>query len=106
MTDERNGFIALSVYDRAPHGGNGDSWITQQDAVFASLLLWADTNHDGVSRPGELHSLLSLGVYAIALKYKLSGRRDRHGNVLRFRSKILVSGDSRAQRYAYDVVFR
>ena len=47
-----NGFAALAQYD-----DNGDGWIDAQDAIWPSLLLWIDANHNGISEPGELHTL-------------------------------------------------
>ena len=48
-------------------------------AVFASLLLWQDANHNGVSEPGELHKLGALDVARLHLDYKVSKRVDEHG---------------------------
>jgi hypothetical protein len=95
-----NGFVALSMYDTAIHGGNGDGVIDGRDAVFSQLRLWRDANHDGRSGPGELYALSELKVESISLDYKESGRRDRHGNRFRYRSKV---GGRDPGRWAYDV---
>ncbi len=93
-----NGFEALKTYDT-----NGDGLISAADDVFGRLQLWADTNHDGVSQPGELVFLSDprVDIEAISLKYRLSQQRDKFGNWFKYRSR-LYGGRS---RYLVDVYF-
>jgi len=102
-----NGFVALAEFDRPALGGNGDRRITAKDAIWVSLLVWVDSNHNGRSEANELESLDRAGVVRLETRYHLSRRKDRHGNLFRFVSKAWhedKKGKVRPQK-VYDVFF-
>jgi hypothetical protein len=104
---ERNGFLALAVFDRPSHGGNGDGQITEEDAEFSRMVVWIDANHDGVSQASEMNSLGAFEIRAVSLHYVTQKTKDQFGNAYRFRSRVVMDKDAFAagpfMRRAVDV---
>lgn len=92
-----NGFEALAAYD-----SNADGLIDSRDAIWSSLLLWADLNHDGISQPNELQPIAASPITAIELHYRWVGRRDKNGNMFRYEAQIHLGSPV---RMCYDIYF-
>ena len=66
----KNGFEALKQYD-----SNNDGVIDSSDEAYNDLLLWKDTNNNGVSETDELTRLSDSGIKSISLDYENSDLR-------------------------------
>lgn len=100
-----NGFIALGVYDKPEHGGNGDGKINSLDKIFASLQLWQDVNHNGISEPSEIHGVRSLGVTTFELNFGEARQLDAHGNLFAYQARVHGTRGGTVGVWAWDVFF-
>ena len=76
ISQSTNGFVALGEFD-----SNGDGNVNAQDANFAQIKIWQDTNHDGISEASELKSLSELGITNLNLAYTVN-LVDNNGNAI------------------------
>jgi hypothetical protein len=83
-----DGFAALRVMD-----SNRDGVIDANDAGFASLAVWVDSNSNARTNAGELRNLAEAGVKAISLVAKPTAIID-HGNLIGLMGSYLATDGS------------
>lgn len=96
-----NGYVTLAAYDT-----NSSNTITSADSDFGDLLVWIDSNADGYSQSGELHTLSSLGITSISTAYSTVNYAIA-GNEIKFQSTFVMNGNTYTSVdafFAYDGV--
>jgi len=104
-SEDRNGFLALAVFDDRARGGNDNGVVDISDAVYSHLRVWIDANHNGLSEFSELHTLQELGIFGIGLRYRITPFVDQFGNQYRYRGTVWDRA-SHGRDVCYDVVLQ
>ena len=103
-TVKRNGELAASGFDALQqYDDNLDGRVDASDAVWQTLLLWNDRNHDGVSQLGEVVSIRESEIIGLETSYVAQRRRDRFGNQFRLASRLQRTNRSEAKYF--DIFF-
>ena len=84
-----DGFSILATYD-----SNADNKIDSSDVIFSDLLVWTDTNSDGVSQADELHTLTDLNIISISLNVTRLPNVDNAGNSITHESSYETSDNA------------
>lgn len=93
-----NGYDALREFDL-----NDDAVVDAADAVWASLRIWVDSNHDGETTRNELLTMETAGVLSISTAARWTARTDIYGNQFRYAAPArLIRGST----MSYDVFLR
>ncbi len=88
-TKASNGFEALAQYDE-----NKDGIIDNSDNIYHVLQLWQDSNSNGTTDTGELHSLSELGVASINLSYAAIDALEERNSI--FQSSTFTTSEGEA----------
>ena len=86
-----DGFAKLAALD-----SNHDLKIDSSDSAWSSLQVWVDSNGDGVTESGELHSLASLGITSIDLAGVTPSTSTVDGNPISHTSTVTFTGGATA----------
>jgi Ca2+-binding RTX toxin-like protein len=94
-----HGYEALADLD-----SNADGKVDSGDAAFGQLRVWRDADENGISAPGELQTLGSLGIRSVSVSFSESSATDAQENALRQVSTFTRADGS--QGVTTDVWFR
>jgi Ca2+-binding RTX toxin-like protein len=86
-----DGFAQLATLD-----SNHDLKIDSHDTDWSTLQVWIDSNGDGITQSGELHSLSSLGIVSIDLAGVTASSSTIDGNPISHTSTVTFSDASTA----------
>jgi hypothetical protein len=90
-----NGFEALNFLQSESAGLAAlDQAIAGGDTAFDRLLLWRDSNHNGISEPDELTRVVDSPLTSIDMRYEVVSRVKK-ANEIRERSTVLWGGATR-----------
>lgn len=81
-----HGYEALAELD-----SNRDGFVDASDMGFHRLLLWTDSNRNGVSEPHELGRLEERGISGLSTEMRPANRRDQWGNRFAYHARALRS---------------
>lgn len=98
-SEAESGFSMLSAYD-----SNNDNVIDGSDVQFDKLRVWIDSNSNGYSEEGELHTLAELGITSINLNASQVSY-DIAGNPITAQSTFTMNGQERQivdANFSYD----
>jgi hypothetical protein len=70
--------------DRRP-----DDVIDIRDTIFSRLILWTDSDHNGLSEESELQSVGYAGIQSIGLDASRVAAQDEHGNTIVAKSQAI-----------------
>lgn len=83
-----DGFASLRALDT-----NADNRITGADDDWGDLVVWVDTNMDGRTQDGELHTLDDLGIASISLDATLQEGVTINGNQITHEATFTTTAD-------------
>jgi Ca2+-binding RTX toxin-like protein len=96
-----DGFAQLARLDV-----NDDGVVDHADPDFSNLLIWRDSNGDGISDPKELHQLSAFSISAIHIEAK-PAKTTNAGNLVSHTSTYEVRENGRTEnRIVHDIWFR
>ena len=88
---------ALIAWAKEGSSGHPGASLDSDNSRFLQLLLWIDTNHNGVSDGSELRSARHV-LSDIGLGFERHRRRDGHGNESRYRGSVHLRTDPGVNR--------